>query len=40
MLATIDVENQESEKNYLVDVVDQSNLEEVLSIVFALSWIK
>ena len=40
VLATIDVENQESEKNYIVDVTDQSNLEEVLSIVFALSWIK
>ena len=40
VLATIDVENQESEKNYVVDVIDQSNLEEVLSIVFALCWIK
>lgn len=40
ILAAIDVDNQELEKNYVVDVVDQSNLEEVLSIVFALSWIK
>lgn len=40
VLATINVENQDSEKNYVVDIGDIVNLEEAVSIVFALSWIK
>lgn len=39
VLATVNVQNEEMGPTYLVDVIDKSNEEQVICILFALSWI-
>ncbi|MDZ7542901.1 hypothetical protein ACH36K_11345 [Clostridium sp. MB05] len=39
VLASVDVEKEESESTYLVDIIDKSNTEQIICILFALSWI-
>ena len=39
VLATVDVQNEEVGRTYLTDIIDKSNEEQVICILFALSWI-
>lgn len=39
VLALVDVQKEEIGKTYLVDIIDNSNEEQVICILFALSWI-
>ena len=39
MLASVEVKKEEIGRTYLVDIIDKSNEEQVICILFALNWI-
>lgn len=39
MLASVEVKKEEIGRTYLADIIDKSNEEQVICILFALNWI-
>ena len=39
VVASVKVEQEELGRSYLADIIDKSNEEQIISILFAVSWI-